>query len=140
MRTTPPRAASEGIHCLAGSARLPRIASAVGRLSSAPPSGCANVLGDSSQAKQSVPKRMPLRTASRGVSLQPGLEQRPPPAAKPLALQPVFLAQALHQPAAATCLPANSGQPPAASVALPWNSWQLAQLWSLACLGYFFAS
>jgi hypothetical protein len=31
-----------------------------------------------------------------------------------------FLAQALHQALAATCLPANSGQPPAASPGLPW--------------------
>ena len=38
--------------------------------------------------------------------------------------QPAFLFQALHQPAAATCLPGNSAQPPVASVALPWNSWQ----------------
>ena len=31
-----------------------------------------------------------------------------------------FLAQALHQPPAATCLPANSAQLPAVSAALPW--------------------
>ena len=31
-----------------------------------------------------------------------------------------FLAQALHQPLAETCLPAKSGQPPAAEPALPW--------------------
>ena len=36
-----------------------------------------------------------------------------------VALNQPFLAQALHQPAAATCLPANSGQPPALSPALP---------------------
>ena len=42
--------------------------------------------------------------------------------AKHRGLQPgqAFLAQALHQPAPATCLPANSGQPPALSAALPW--------------------
>jgi hypothetical protein len=44
-----------------------------------------------------------------------------------LKLQPAFFAQALHQPVATTCLPAKKGQPPAASLALPWNSWQLPQ-------------
>jgi len=41
-----------------------------------------------------------------------------------------FLAQALHQPAPDTFLPANKGQPPALSPALPWNNAQLAQFWS----------
>jgi hypothetical protein len=50
------------------------------------------------------------------------------------------LAQALHQPLPATCLPANRGQPPTASVALPWYSAQLLQSWVAACLGYFLAS
>lgn len=31
-----------------------------------------------------------------------------------------FFVQALHQPLAATVLPANNGQPPVASPALPW--------------------
>ena len=39
-----------------------------------------------------------------------------------------FFAQALHQPVAITCLPANNGQPPVVSLALPWNNWQVAQL------------
>ena len=51
-----------------------------------------------------------------------------------------FLAQALHQPLAMTCLPANSGQPPAASPALPWYSAQLPQAWLATWLGYFLAS
>jgi hypothetical protein len=36
------------------------------------------------------------------------------------AVDQAFLAQALHQPAAVTCLAANNGQPPALSLALPW--------------------
>ncbi len=51
-----------------------------------------------------------------------------------------FLAQALHQPAPATCLPANSGQPPALSAALPWYRAQLAQVWPAAYLGNFLVS
>ena len=55
-------------------------------------------------------------------------------------LTQAFLAQALHQPLALTCLPANSGQPPQGSVALAWYSAQLLHFCSLACLGYFLAS
>ena len=54
--------------------------------------------------------------------------------------QAAFLTQALHQPLAATCLPANSGQGPAASLGLPAYSWQLLHICSLVCLAYFFAS
>jgi hypothetical protein len=38
-----------------------------------------------------------------------------------------FLAQALHQALAETCLPANKGQAPAAEPAAPWKSAQLPQ-------------
>jgi len=38
-----------------------------------------------------------------------------------------FLAQDVHQPLAATCLPANRGHPPATSPALPWYNVQLLQ-------------
>jgi S1-C subfamily serine protease len=39
------------------------------------------------------------------------------------------------RPLPATRLPANRGQPPAASVALPWYSAQLVQTWPVANLG-----
>ena len=42
-----------------------------------------------------------------------------------------FLAKALHQPLAETCLPANKGQAPLGS-ALPWYSEQSAQDWPAA--------
>ena len=61
-------------------------------------------------------------------------------AARPPCRQPAFLFQALHQPAAATCLLAKSGQAPALSLAEPWKSWQLPQFWLAAWLGYFFPS
>ena len=38
-----------------------------------------------------------------------------------------FLAYALHQAFAETCLPANNGQPPAAAPEAPWNKAQLPQ-------------
>jgi len=48
-------------------------------------------------------------------------------------------AQALHHPAAATCLVPNSGQPPVAA-APPWYRPQLLHFWSAAYLGNFLAS
>jgi len=39
---------------------------------------------------------------------------------QPALVHQAFLAQALHQALAATCLPANSGQAAAGSVGLPW--------------------
>ena len=38
----------------------------------------------------------------------------------------------LNFTAAITCLPANNGQPPVASLGLPWNNWHVAQFCAAA--------
>lgn len=48
-----------------------------------------------------------------------------------------FLAYALHQPAPATCLPANNGQLAALSAGFPWYKAQLLHTWPVAyCVNF----
>jgi hypothetical protein len=75
-----------------------------------------------SQQQRALPARLP----KRGMRAHGG--------------QLAFLTHALHQPFAATCLPANKGQPPVASFGLPWNNWQVAQVCETVCVGYFLGS
>ena len=65
---------------------------------------------------------------------------RPGSGTAKLGLDQPFLAQAEHQPLAATCLPGKMPQGPDASPALPVYSAQLLHSWVAACLGYFLAS